>query len=383
MSEGAAHSIAAPSALGRIAQCAASIKMQLPFPEQPDADSAQAAAEGTAAHWAMAEQMAGRLPMPGDRAANGIFLTEEMCEASDLIVEDVRQTIEPHGLKLSDCITEVPVSISRVHPLCWGTPDIRVWLPGKTLVVWDLKFGFRHVPVFENYQLIAYSVGCIEQAGLHDLEVQVVNRIVQPRSYHSGGSVREWRYRAADVRAHVNIMAMAVTEALGENPRAQVGPECRDCRARHACEALQRASYAAMDLAGSATPHELPPAALGVELRYATRALQLLEARKAGLEEQALALIRSGARVPHFSIENGAGRLAWAKPDAQVIALGQLLGKNLAKPPEAITPAQAESAGLPLAQLSGFVTRKPGAAKLVADDGSQARRVFGSGIPRA
>lgn len=379
MSERGAHSIAAPSALHQIRQCPGSIVMQMPFPEPADGDTAQAAAEGTAAHWAMAELMAGRPIKTGDRADNGVFLTPEMCEAADLIVDDVLKTITPFGLTLADCATEVPVDVKRIHDQCWGTPDIRVWLPTQprpTLVVWDLKFGMRFVPTFENEQLLAYTVGAIDQAGQHDLDVAVVNRIAQPRSYHRDGPVREWRYRAADARALVNILSMAVTEALGPNPRTNVGPACRDCRAAHACETLQRAGEAAMDKAGAAMPHVLSAAALGVELRNVTRQFKLLEARKSALEEQAKVLARMGQRVPHFRVENGEGRQTWRKPDAEVIQLGSMLNLNLAKPPAAITPKQAAALGFPDALAVTYVERKSGAATLVPDDGSEMRRIF-------
>jgi hypothetical protein len=385
MSEGAeAHSIAAPSSLHQIVQCPGSIAMQRPFPETRDSESAQAAAEGTAAHWAMAEQMAGRQPRVHDRAPNGVFLTDEMIEAADLICEDVRKTVEPYGMSLASCITEVPVGISRIHPLCWGTPDVRVWLPTpvrSTLVVWDLKFGFRNVSAFENHQLVAYSVGCIEQTRMSDLDVQVVNRIVQPRSYHRDGPVREWRYVASDVRALVNIMHMAVTEALGDNPRTNVGPACRDCRGAHACETLQRAGEAAMDKAGAAMPHVLDPVPLGVELRNVTRLFKLLQARKDALEEQAKALARGGARIPHFKVESSVGRQVWKRPEPEVIALGQMLGLDLAKPPSAITPQQAIARGFNEQLASSYIERKTGALTLVPDDGSELRRIFSTTNP--
>lgn len=378
MSEGAAHSIAAPSALHQIRQCPGSIVMQQPFPEVSSADAAQDAAEGTAAHWVMAEWMGGRIPRVDDRAPNGVYVTDEMIEAVELMVDDVRRTVEPFGMTLADCITEVPVDIKRIHDLCWGTPDVRVWLPTPmpTIVVWDLKFGRRFVPAFENEQLVAYTVGCIDAAGKSDLEVIAVNRIVQPRSYHRDGPVREWRYRASDVRALVNLMNMAVAEALGPNPRTHVGPACRDCRARFACETLQRAGETAMDVAGQAMPHILDDVSLGVELRNITRMFKLLEARKEALEEQAIARSRAGARIPHFRAENGGGRQTWKKPASEVIALGQMLGIDLAKPPAAVTPLQAAARGFPEALAVGYVEKSSGGFKLVPDDGSEFRRVF-------
>lgn len=349
------------------------------FPEDPDSDAAQAAAEGTAAHWAMAEQMAGRLKMVDDRAPNGVLLTEEMVEAADLIVEDVKATIEPYGLTLAQCAVEAPVSIKRVHPNCWGTPDIRVWLPGKRLVAWDLKFGYRYVSEFENLQLLGYAFGALDSAGVSDLEASFDLRIVQPRAYGQGGPVRSWVLtQAANGRGLMNIVSNAVHQALGElTPTTRTGPACRDCRAKHACEAFQRAGQDAMEFSGTAVPHELSPTALGVELRYARRAYDILKARVEALDEQTASIIRNGARVPHWGVTKGEGRTEWAKPVAEVLAAGEMLGLKLAKPSAAVTPKAAQKLGFPASLLEKFTLKKPGAVSVTPDDGSAARKIFG------
>lgn len=368
------HAPISPSGSARLVQCSASVSLQAMFPEVADSPDA---AEGIAAHWAGAEMLQGRLVDINDRAPNGMFLTQEMVEGADLYYDDVLTTLQQHGLTLADLAVEAPVDIARIHPQCWGTPDARAWAIPRTLFLWDFKFGHRTVEVFENWQLAAYAAGCISATNLIDAEVNVVARIVQPRSFHRDGPVREWRFNGADIRAHINILSNAAHEALGPNPKARVGPECRDCRARHACPTLQRAAQGACDVAGAAEPFDLPPAALGLELRQLRRAQTLLEARLSGLEEQAQARIKSGAQVPGWRVEHGAGRERWKQPAAEVIAVGQMLGVSLAKPVEAITPKQAAKAGL-LPDVVAAMSETPrGGAALVEDDGSRARAVFG------
>lgn len=371
----AGHALIAPSGLARLIQCAGSLVMQAAYPEIGEAIDA---AEGEASHWALAELLAGRTPVPGQQAPNKIFLTKEMIDGAEVCADDVIATAEQYGVPMDQVIVEVAVSVQRIHrEHCWGTPDVRMWVPRmKLLIVWDYKFGRRFVPVFENPQLIAYTVGCIDQAGLHDQEVSVINRIVQPRSYHPSGTIREWRYNAAEVRGLVNIANMAAVNALGPDPVTRVGTECRDCTARNACPTLLRAAEDACEVSGKAQPMALPPEALGVELRYVNRALSILKARQSGLEEQALALLRRGERVPHFKVGHGGGRKVWKKPDAEVIAMGRLLNLDLAKAPDAITPNQAVKAGLPAALLDTFAEQLSGAAALVADDGADLRQVF-------
>lgn len=347
--------------------------MQRACPEQPG-DKA-AADEGTAAHWAMAEVFPGRRPAIGAKAENGVLVTDEMLDAVDVLVDDVMSVIGPAGLTLADCIVESPVDIKRIHDECWGTPDVRVWV-GSVLYVWDLKFGYGYVSEFENEQLLAYAIGAIDQAGKHDLDVIVDARIVQPRCYSPDGAVRSWRFRAADQRALVNIISNAVHEGLGPQPKTKAGEHCENCTARRACESNRKAASHAMAFAQSAVPHELTPEALGIELRNARQMLKLLEARVEALDEHGLLLARGGARIPWHRMESSAGRKAWAKSDGEVIAAGRLLDINLAKPAEAITPTQALKLGFPDALLQSFVKTNYGAARLVPDDGTHARKVF-------
>ena len=373
-----AHALFAPSGAARIAQCSASLGMEQRYPETEDDPTA---AEGTAAHWVLEQGMQGALPVEGAVAPNGIIVSEEMLEGALLAIERVDADLAFYGLPRSSVAVEVPVTIKRVHEQCWGTPDMRVWVKAPngrpTLYVWDYKFGRRAVEAFENLQLAAYAAGCIEQAGISDLTCDVVLTIIQPRCYHRDGPVRWWKTAASNLRAILNVYSGACHEALTENAKLRTGEECRDCRAKHACPALQRAAYSAADVAMSGQPLELPPDGLGLELTILTLALQRLEARITGLSEQAEMLSKRGTRVPGWDMQRGRGGRVWTVPDAQAIAIGHALGKDLAKPIKAVTPRQAELAGLDPRLLAGLCKEVPGEMKLTRDDGSLTRRVFG------
>lgn len=370
------HSPLAPSSAARRVQCSGSTRAEAAYPQGEDSPEA---AEGTAAHWGVAEMLSGRLIDPGLIAPNGVFLTAEMCEAADLMYDDVVRELAPYGLRPQDGKVEQRVDIPSVHPQSWGTPDYHIWPAPQSLLLYDFKFGHRPVPAFENWQLIEYVAGALDPVvrdGLHEQSIRVTVKIVQPRVHHRDGPIRSWSFMASDIRGHVNIAHAAAHEALGPSPRFKVGPECRDCRARHACEALQRAAMSACDIAGIGQPFDLPPAAMALEYRTLKRYETLIAARISGLEEQLLSLGRAGKPTPGLRIEHGAGREGWTVTDAQVILIGQALGVNVAKPAEAMTPKQAVKAGLPEAVLPGLVNTPRGAAKLVDDDGSLARRIF-------
>jgi len=355
--------------------------MQQTHPGYGDDEPAR---EGEAAHWVVQHAVAGTWAPVDTPAPNGVIVTEEMHEGAQEVIETITADLAPYGMGLTDLAVEVPVAIPTVHAECWGTPDYRAWIPASRtpsgrakLMVWDYKFGHSPVEVFGNYQLAAYAAGCISGTKLSDLEVDVVLGIIQPRCYHRQGASRWWALPASDLRGYINRAAGAAEEALGDNPRVQTGDECGNCSARHACPTLQRAGYSAAERAGQAQPLELAPDALGLELRTLLQSRDRLNARISGLQEQALASERAGRRVAWFKVERAQGRQVWVRPATEVIALGQMMGLNVAKPPAALTPKQAIKAGLDEALVGAYSTRHAGAATLVPDDGSEARRVFG------
>jgi len=374
------HAILPPSSAHIWVKCAGSVTLRQAY---PDADSDHAR-DGAAAHFAGAELLAGRVVAVGQIAPNGVVLTDEMIEAAEVWADDVQATLEP---LLADAWrttakVEQRVTIPRVHAQNWGTPDAYAWVQNFTLHVWDFKFGHGFVDVFENWQLIDYVAGILDAAtwmresNIPDERVTVVMRIVQPRNYHRDGPVREWRVKASDLRAHFNILQGAADAALGPDPQLKTGDHCEYCPARHACPALQQAAYGVVQRTGAAVPFDLPPHALGLELRTLRDAAKLLDARITGLETQALELLKSGAVVPFWQIENAQGREAWTVPANEVIMLGQMVNLELAKPPEAITPAQARRAGLS-AELVDLYASRPSASKLAPLNEVKARQVFG------
>lgn len=376
-----AHAFLAPSSAFRWVRCALSAALEAAYPE---VEASPSSLEGTAAHWAVQMLLQGTPAAVGTQAPNGVAVTQEMLEAAELVRDDIAATLGPDWAKY--LVIERPVQIPRVHPtLNWGTPDYRAW--GRLnngrlcLYVWDFKFGHGVVEAFENWQMTDYTAGLLDEAGvdgIQDQETVVEMIVIQPRAFHRQGPVRRWRVQASDLRAHVNILANAARVATAPNPPATPTPEgCENCTGRHACEALQRAAYAVADKGGQYGALDLPPHALGLELRALKRAQALLDARVTGLEAQVVATIKRGALVPFWMMESVPGRLAWTRPAAEVFALGDMLGIDLRKAAEPITPTQAKAAAKGMAALfDAYADRPPGAAKLMADDGSKARLTF-------
>jgi len=199
---------------------------------------------------------------------------------------------------------------------------------------------------------------------------------VQPRSYHPSGPIREWIIYGSELKAYTQALHDAASEAMGpKDPDAKVGPECRDCKARHACTTLQASSYSIVQLARKGTVHSMLPGALGRELATLTEAQTILNARISGLEDEVTATIKSGGNVPGWMVQQGQGRQKWNKPLEEVVALGQMMGVDISKS-AAITPKQAIEAGIPEVVVASYSDSPPGEIKLVRDTGAQARKVF-------
>jgi hypothetical protein len=133
----------------------------------------------------------------------------------------------------------------------------------------------------------------------------------------------------------------------------------------------------AVDVATGSSPAELTAEELGIELAVLKRAAKAIEYRVTGLEAQGLALAKGGAIIPGQTIGHGSGSTVWTKPVGEVLALGDLLGKNLRKKETAITPKQAETLGIDKTTLKSYSEHRSGKARLVADDGNKARQIFG------
>lgn len=375
----AEHASFAPSSISRIIQCPGSWKLCKKYPGIVQDGTREAALEGQAAHWVAAVTAIGyrtglSIPKVGDiHLPTGIAITEEMLDGAELYAETVGD--DPQHVE-----ERIPPS-EEFGPDCWGTPDVWNWSPNTMVLrIDDYKFGHRFVDVFENWQLVCYACliidGVLKLDGMQDQCTLVEFRIIQPRNFHPDGPVRSWTCKASDLRPLRNQIKAAIAKAQRDDAEYVVGPECRDCSARAYCGALQRASMSAIEESRRVTPMELPPGALGLELRMLNWAADLIRARQAGLREVAMDTVKRGVMVPGFRLETGKGRERWKVPVADIVGLEAVVGVKLTEP-KAITPKQAVKAGVAAEIVAAFSETPNGETKLVEDDGSLTRRIFG------
>lgn len=358
------HATLQPSSAARWVQCPGSVVMEAMFP-QADTDSS---VEGTLAHEVVAARLLGK-PIPAGA-------TEEMLDGADTFedyVLGIKKQVNPHVTAVVEC----RVNCFDIHPECWGTPDVRVTdvALGKIFIP-DYKFGHRYVDPFENWQLLCYAIGAVANYGTattDDLEITLA--VVQPRSYHKEGPIREWVIKASDLEPYLAVLKGSAAEAMSGNAATHTGPECRDCKARHACPAYQDAAYMAVEMSGEPTPFDLPATAIGHELALLQSAADVLKGRISGLEMEMMATLKRGERVNGWMLEQGMGREKFSVPVVEILALGEMMGVDLSKP-GVVTPKQAIKAGIPAAVIAGYTETPFGEIKLVRDTGI--RKVFSS-----
>lgn len=350
-----AHALLAPSSAARWMQCGRSPSMEAAFPEEEESEAAR---EGTAAHWWWSEAMAGKTRT--GVASNGALITDEMVEHGTTLMERIL-SVAPQA----EVIVEAQIRNPVIHPDNWGTPDA-FWYDATThtLYIWDYKYGHGYVGAYRNWQLINYGALISAFLGLDTTSLRFVFTIFQPRNYSADGPFREWWVEGGEILSLIRQMQSSAKVA-GPDSRAVSGPECKNCKARHGCAVLQAVAYSVVEITGYTMPEALSERALGKELALLKQAEERLKARITGLEEDAKARLKSGKVLQGWMLEQGFGREVWTVSPDEVFALGDMMGLDLRKKAEAITPAQARKLGLDEDVSKAYSKRPPGEVKLV------------------
>lgn len=357
--------------------CPGSFALEQLYPEDVESEKAR---QGTAAHYYSTEGVQGRVVTVGSLAPNGYPIDQEMVDGGAHFIAEVlaeRLTAGPGAVEA----TETRVTMHRlVHEENEGTPDWRlIDFARQRLVVIDYKYGHLPQYPFENWQLVDYALGVLEAHGVTletvmKWEIRLV--IVQPRDYGSE-PVKEWVFQGNRLAGYAKRLGIAADQAKAPNAPTRTGNHCRDCDARHACPALREVGRHAIDISASSTPHELDNVGLGMELTLIDTAMKRLEARRTGLQEVAISKIQSGQPIQGWMMGPSDTREKWLKPAAEVFALGEIMGVNLRKEPEPITPSQARKAGIDAAVIKAYAGKPPGAVKLIPSTNATAAKAFG------
>jgi hypothetical protein len=353
-----------PSSAEQWIHCAGWATLNAALPAEESGPEAQ---EGTRAH-AIAENMfRGHTVFPDD-------VSQEMIVAARSYVEYVGQIAAQRGVN--------PAVEQRREVNGWGG-TIDAYTIDRTemiLDVFDFKFGFGPVEVFENRQLLCYAYLLTRSITEFDDQVWRVRlHIVQPRGVHRDGPIRVWSVRLSDLRGYFDTIRAAIEDAERSGD-CRTGPWCKRCRAITRCPAALRVAAASAHEIMPAAPHEIPDEYLGRALRLLTEQEELTGYYIAELKARAENLLAGGATLEYCYLGRGRGSKKWKMTDADIISTGKLLGADLSKPPAALTVAQAlAQKTVPADVLKPFYESIPGAVKLMIGNDKITREVFENG----
>lgn len=377
-----------PSSAHEWVNCPGSVYLQSLY---PDTEDSMAAKEGRAAHWLAADILArwvisqgSGLPIFSEYLNSmdpeGTIITQEMINAVTVYVRHVLSICNQVGGLRSMFIEHSVTMANTIHPNNYGTLDGGVFLRGgatNRLYIWDFKHGWGTVQVYKNWQLLDYAIGIIEELGKNQqpLPETIEFIICQPRPYHPEGPIRSWVIPLTDLQIYANQIHRSAHEALGENPRYITGNHCDNCSGRHACSALQNATYRYAEILEQPTPMGLSGKALGVEIEFLRTAKTLIGKRLEAIEAQGLAEIKGGNHVPGWGVDKKQGHRKWTGSNEEIFALGEFLEIDL-REKKPVTPIEAERLGADPAIIEALTSVPSNGLKLIPQREDIVEHVF-------
>lgn len=351
---------------------------QMSVPSSPYADEGRAAHE-LAARLAEAS-ISGMLPEKnrpltvGFPLPNDTICTDEMFDAAEVYVLDILEVIGRVGLAYGG--VETPLEMPTILPGMTGTVDRWIYDPStNTLYVWDFKYGRSLIEVFENLQLVLYAIGVIHKQGIPLEGLTIDLRIVQPRGFHQDGTVRSWVTDSQGLEPLAIQLRQAAQAANTPGAPTTSGPYCKNCDPVAVCQSAQQFGLLAMEYSNLPIPVEMDGATLGTYLTMIKRAKKSLDDIDTGLSAQAKTMIKLGEGVTGFGVKPTYHNLDWTAGTSTVKVLEGLFGKKLFKD-KPLTPTQALKEGIPAGIIEAYSDRLKSGEKLVADNGTDARRIF-------
>lgn len=312
------------------------------------------AEEGTAAH-----ELAELALRTGSAALDG-FENQEMADFVRVYVDYVNRI----ALDADSFDIETRVSYEDWVPGGFGTADA-VIVRGNVLHICDLKYGMGvRVDADENPQGMLYALGAWQLTELvFDID-RVVIHIVQPRLDH----ISEWEISVPDLLRWAEWVKQRAEETVAvDAPRIPGEKQCRFCRAKASCGALQKMTQEII-LASFDDLDSMPKANTlsDKQMRVALEAKPLIEAWLSAVEGLVKDRLTNGDAFPGFKLVEGKSNRQWADDSAAAKVLGDLIGADAAYTQKLISPAQAEKAlGKKRAdEISGLIVKPTGAPTL-------------------
>lgn len=329
---------------------------------EPFNPSTELADEGNAAHWYIEQVFNGAEPlnMIGQKAPNGVFITDEMVENCSEYLKDIQGVGN----------VEIDTSYSGNNWEIRGRAD-HIQSQLKTLIVSDFKYGWKIVEPKMNWTLISHAIGCIEH---NNLPVDnVIFRIYQPRPFHPLGTMREWLINADEL---TTLKTQLINTLVNPSNTVKSGSHCYKCQCLSQCPSSQVAAMNALDVVETAFNSELPDDKLSWMLENLKRAQEILKQSYDAYEDLALHRLKAGKNIKGYSIQAALGQTTWTDTTSPEF-IKMLTGVDITTQ-KLITPAQAKKAGVDENIIKLCTYRPDNGLKLVkVDENKKAEKLFG------
>lgn len=204
-----------------------------------------------------------------------------------------------------------------------GTSDVTIFVPDlDMMIIADYKHGSGiAVDVIENSQLMFYAVGSrqeMRRQGMCNSGKTIYRMmILQPRSFHSDGAMREWTCNDDRLDQFIGEVNFAISKAKERVPEIVPGRYCRFCPAVSACPEAEQYRMRAvlptyvdmpsLQSSGLPNPGELSVERVAQILTMADMVIEWLSA----VQKQALALARQGVAIPGKKLVLAQARSKW------------------------------------------------------------------------
>jgi hypothetical protein len=348
-----AHALLGASNAHRWLACPGSVEAERDIPNT----TSKFAEEGTAAH-ELAEFALNIGP-----SALDAFHDAEMADFVRVYVEYVAQAATNAD------IFEIEQRVSYADWVDggFGTADA-VIVKGGVIHVCDLKYGMGvRVDAENNPQGMLYALGAYAaNSYLGDIHTAKIS-IIQPRLDH----ISEWEI-SIEALLRWAEWAKQQAEATQEPdaPRVPGEKQCRFCRAKASCKALQQLTEKAI-LSEFDDMDNMPKAntLTDAQMRAALDAKPMIESWLSAIEALAKERLESGLGFEGYKLVEGRSVRKWADDAQAETALVDLLGDAAFAPKKIVSPAQAEKAlGKKRAgEIADLVTKPTGAPTLVPE----------------
>lgn len=316
-------------------------------------------------------------PAPkGDWKATGLEweVTDEMAEAVQVYVSTIRSDMEAFGVHPSDLAIEHRFHLKDIDPDAFGTNDCNIVIFGQKVIVYDYKHGSGvAVDAEDNKQGLFYALGAIQ--GLEVREAEIV--IVQPRAFHSNGSVRRWTVSLDDLETFANLMKGKITETKALDAPLVSGDHCKKtfCAAMATCPAVRKTVEGAAMTVFSEKPvlqFPKPENLTPVMLRRILEAMPMMDQWLRSVEAFAESKANAGEHIEGFKLVRGReGNRKWIGEGVGVDLLNAGFLEDEITESKLISPAKIEK--LKKAKehkdlLASLITRSEGKIILVPED---------------